>query len=277
MLTHSATTFLYADDVQVIRTKSTEYRENTQCPFPGRGKLVKGVKRHIDKLKLQGFFGPGNGDEYFLYKDKKEYDDEHGFNVENEDPDFRRGASPAENPLLGFYDGGRRLWKDEMILDREFEVRIRSRGDGTNSNSYVTDLDIANVERDRMKRASNHVMGQSATFLPENDVNETDAHESMIYRAALYNPVTAAVESDNKNNITSDPSILPEREKRIFVAEFAEHLSRNMQHHKPDEQMLQRCTEILLGLIRGFVLQAERNSTDEAELRIADLMKHNAR
>ena len=41
------------------------------------------------------------------------------------------------------YDGQRRLWKDEMMLDNEFEVRMRL-GEG---GAYVTDLDVACLEK----------------------------------------------------------------------------------------------------------------------------------
>ena len=45
--------------------------------------------------------------------------------------------------VLCVYDGPRRLWKDDMMLDNEFEVRMRT-GNGT---SYVTDLDVETMKR----------------------------------------------------------------------------------------------------------------------------------
>ncbi|KAL8921307.1 MAG: hypothetical protein Q9208_005780 [Pyrenodesmia sp. 3 TL-2023] len=45
--------------------------------------------------------------------------------------------------VLRVYDGPRRLWKDEMMLDSQFEVRMRL-GD---SGSYVTDLDVNTLKR----------------------------------------------------------------------------------------------------------------------------------
>lgn len=45
--------------------------------------------------------------------------------------------------VLCVYDGPRRLWKDDMMLNHEFEVRMRL-GDGK---SYVTDLDVDTVKR----------------------------------------------------------------------------------------------------------------------------------
>ena len=45
--------------------------------------------------------------------------------------------------VLCVYDGNRRLWKDDMMLNNDFEVRMRL-GDG---DSYVTDLDVETVKR----------------------------------------------------------------------------------------------------------------------------------
>lgn len=45
--------------------------------------------------------------------------------------------------VLCVYDGSRRLWKDDMMLDNDFEVRMRlGQGD-----SYVTDLDVQTLKR----------------------------------------------------------------------------------------------------------------------------------
>ena len=46
--------------------------------------------------------------------------------------------------MLCVYDGQRRLWKDEMMVDNEFEIRMQLPGD---ENRYVTDLDIRTLER----------------------------------------------------------------------------------------------------------------------------------
>jgi len=45
--------------------------------------------------------------------------------------------------VLCVYDGTRRLLKDDMMLDQEFEVRMKL-PDGRN---YVTDLDIQTLKR----------------------------------------------------------------------------------------------------------------------------------
>ncbi|GAD94161.1 C2H2 finger domain protein, putative [Paecilomyces variotii No. 5] len=52
--------------------------------------------------------------------------------------------------VLCVFDGQNRLWKDEMMLDNEFEVRLRlpgGAGDGTNRDAYVTDLDVETLKR----------------------------------------------------------------------------------------------------------------------------------
>jgi hypothetical protein len=46
--------------------------------------------------------------------------------------------------VLCVYDGPRRLWKDDMMLDREFEVRMRLPLEGK---AYVTDLDVQTMKR----------------------------------------------------------------------------------------------------------------------------------
>lgn len=46
--------------------------------------------------------------------------------------------------VLCVYDGQRRLWKDDMMLDQEFEVRVQLPPDGKR---YVTDLDVQTLKR----------------------------------------------------------------------------------------------------------------------------------
>lgn len=45
--------------------------------------------------------------------------------------------------VLAVYDGPRRLWKDDMMLDQEFEVRMPL----PDGKSYVTDLDVQTLKR----------------------------------------------------------------------------------------------------------------------------------
>jgi hypothetical protein len=85
--------------------------------------------------------------------------------------------------VLCVFDGQRRLWKDEMMLNNEFEVRMRlpgGAGDGTNRDAYVTDLDVETLKRAEgvlnsseeergpwLNGPSPHIMGQPAMILPE--------------------------------------------------------------------------------------------------------------
>lgn len=45
--------------------------------------------------------------------------------------------------VICVYDGQRRLLKDDMMLDQEFEVRMRL----PDGKSYVTDLDVQTLKR----------------------------------------------------------------------------------------------------------------------------------
>ncbi|KAL9038469.1 MAG: hypothetical protein Q9180_003118 [Flavoplaca navasiana] len=65
--------------------------------------------------------------------------------------------------VLCVYDGPRRLWKDDMMLDSEFEVRMRL-GDG---GAYVTDLDVNTLKRaDALHNATEEEKGP---WVPEDD------------------------------------------------------------------------------------------------------------
>ncbi|KAJ5097656.1 hypothetical protein N7456_008377, partial [Penicillium angulare] len=100
--------------------------------------------------------------------------------------------------VLCVFDGQRRLWKDEMMLNNEFEVRLRlpgGAGDGTNRDAYVTDLDIETMKRAEgvlsateeergawLHGPSPHLMGQPAMLLPElcqTQDDEISIHELM--------------------------------------------------------------------------------------------------
>jgi len=47
--------------------------------------------------------------------------------------------------VLCVFDGARRLWKDDMMLDAEFEVRVPLPGSG--GKAYVTDLDVLTLRK----------------------------------------------------------------------------------------------------------------------------------
>ena len=67
--------------------------------------------------------------------------------------------------VLCLYDGPRRLWKDDMMLNSEFEVRMRL-GDGK---SYVTDLDVETVKR--AEALHNATEEEKGPWVQRNDVD----------------------------------------------------------------------------------------------------------
>lgn len=100
--------------------------------------------------------------------------------------------------VLCVFDGQRRLWKDEMMLNNDFEVRLRlpgGAGDGTNRDAYITDLDVETMKRAEgvlsaneeergpwLEGPSPHLMGQPAMLLPElcqSQDDEISLHELM--------------------------------------------------------------------------------------------------
>jgi len=58
------------------------------------------------------------------------------------------GAAPQDmhmkKRVLCVFDGPRRLWKDDMMLDTAHEVRYPTSADGR---TYTTDLDILTMQR----------------------------------------------------------------------------------------------------------------------------------
>lgn len=58
------------------------------------------------------------------------------------------GAAPQDmhmkKRVLCVFDGPRRLWKDDMMLDAAHEVRIPLSADGR---TYTTDLDVLTMQR----------------------------------------------------------------------------------------------------------------------------------
>ncbi|KAJ5641488.1 hypothetical protein N7490_005488 [Penicillium lividum] len=89
----------------------------------------------------------------------------------------------SKKRVLCVFNGQRRLWKDEMMLNNEFEVRLPlpgGAGDGTNRDAYVTDLDVETLKRAEgvlstsdeeqgpwLDGPSTHLMGQPARLLPD--------------------------------------------------------------------------------------------------------------
>lgn len=67
--------------------------------------------------------------------------------------------------VLCVYDGPRRLWKDDMMLDSQFEVRMRL-GEG---DSYVTDLDVNTLKRaDALLNATDEEKGP---WIPDDEAD----------------------------------------------------------------------------------------------------------
>ncbi|KAF7716509.1 Zinc finger C2H2 type domain-containing protein [Penicillium ucsense] len=100
--------------------------------------------------------------------------------------------------VLCVFDGQRRLWKDEMMLNQEFEVRLRlpdTTWDGSYRDAYVTDLDVETMKRVEGVLSANEeergpwsgspdsqIMGQPAMLLPElcqSQDDEISLHELM--------------------------------------------------------------------------------------------------
>ena len=64
------------------------------------------------------------------------------------------GNIKTKKRILCVFDGRRRLWKDEMMLDNQFEVRLRVPGgssdnstESNNNDAYITDLDLETMRR----------------------------------------------------------------------------------------------------------------------------------
>jgi hypothetical protein len=78
--------------------------------------------------------------------------------------------------VLCVYDGPRRLWKDDMMLDQEFEVRMKL----PDGKSYVTDLDVQTMKRAEAIHGT--TPDERGPWIPDNMVEgfgATDAEEFM--------------------------------------------------------------------------------------------------
>jgi len=71
------------------------------------------------------------------------------------------------------YDGQRRLWKDDMMLDQEFEVRMKLQ-DGK---SYVTDLDVQTLKRAEALHGA--TAEERGPWIPDN-IDDADGEEFML-------------------------------------------------------------------------------------------------
>jgi hypothetical protein len=77
--------------------------------------------------------------------------------------------------VLCVYDGPRRLWKDDLMLDQDFEVRMKQE-DGK---SYITDLDIQTLER--QKALHNATPEERGVWVPDNIIDASSMPEMEEY------------------------------------------------------------------------------------------------
>jgi hypothetical protein len=71
--------------------------------------------------------------------------------------------------VMCIYDGQRRLWKDDMMMDSDFEVRVPL-PTSTNGQAYITDLDVQTIRRaDAIFGASEEERGP---WVPDNVISE---------------------------------------------------------------------------------------------------------
>jgi hypothetical protein len=77
--------------------------------------------------------------------------------------------------VLCVYDGPRRLWKDDLMLDQDFEVRMKQE-DGK---SYITDLDIQTLER--QKALHNATPEERGVWVPDNIIDAPSMPEMEEY------------------------------------------------------------------------------------------------
>ncbi|KAL7779454.1 hypothetical protein CFE70_008957 [Pyrenophora teres f. teres 0-1] len=63
--------------------------------------------------------------------------------------------------VLCVYDGPRRLWKDDLMLDQEYEVRLKM----SDGKSYVTDLDVQTINR--AEAMHNATIEEKGPLMPE--------------------------------------------------------------------------------------------------------------
>ncbi|KAK2778890.1 hypothetical protein FQN52_000660 [Onygenales sp. PD_12] len=87
--------------------------------------------------------------------------------------------------VLCLYDGQRRLWKDEMMLDNEFEVRLKllgaNNGASPGRDAYVTDLDVETMKR--AEGVHNATEEERGPWMP--DTTTGGSYQGLIGQAAV--------------------------------------------------------------------------------------------
>ncbi|KAL8648835.1 MAG: hypothetical protein Q9210_004758 [Variospora velana] len=105
----------------------TDVGGGTSIPKPGHN--ISGRRKHGMTLSEGGVPLVGKG-----RKKRKHYPMSWGCSADK---------MKMKKRVLCVYEGPRRLWKDDMMLDSQFEVRMRI----ADSDSYVTDLDVNTLKR----------------------------------------------------------------------------------------------------------------------------------
>lgn len=72
--------------------------------------------------------------------------------------------------VLCVYDGQRRLWKDDMMLDADHEVRIPLNEELGANRAWVTDLDVQTLRR--AEGLHNATEEEKGPWQPQDDVLE---------------------------------------------------------------------------------------------------------
>jgi hypothetical protein len=71
--------------------------------------------------------------------------------------------------VMCLYDGQRRLWKDDMMLDQDFEVRMKL----PDGKSYVTDLDVQTLKRSEAMHGA--TLEERGPWCPDNIIADAGA------------------------------------------------------------------------------------------------------
>jgi hypothetical protein len=73
--------------------------------------------------------------------------------------------------VLCVFDGPRRLWKDDMMLDQDFEVRVKL----PDGKSYVTDLDVQTLKRAEAIHGT--TPDERGPWIPDNIINTVGSND----------------------------------------------------------------------------------------------------
>ena len=148
------------EDLAESSIEKESQRGNLRHCQPGRGSITKARDSSSQSSQHQSLLSPMGGGRSLLKAERLAVTKGRGFTASKGGVPLvgkgrrRRKYYPAswgssidqmkmKKRVLCVYDGPRRLWKDDMMLDNDFEVRMRI----NNDKSYVTDLDVQTVKR----------------------------------------------------------------------------------------------------------------------------------